>query len=364
VSETGTPLPELVIAEVVADPIVEPKLPQPGLLLSIALTIVPLMVQLAVGMALMIVIAVAFASQGTGPGELQAALQPYEIYLLPIATFTTVLVALGIAVVFFGRNAGRFIGWRGISFWQVVGVVLFIFPLGILASEATNVVAELIGRIEPDWIGAWRKSGAKTFESFSELAFPLVFVAGCLLPGLGEEMLCRGVISRGLIARKGLIAGSLWASFLFGAMHLEPVQAFGAFILGAGLQFLFLATRSLAAPILGHTVNNAFAFISMRFRDELPLPGISSAPDEGLHIPLTILVSSTVALFFASALMLQIRTRWTLPTGDEWSPGFVSAERPPNETAAIPVSRPVSKLLLVASVVAFAVMIAMVVAHA
>jgi membrane protease YdiL (CAAX protease family) len=353
-----------VTAELVIPPGYPPPPPQPGLPLAFALILCPLVVQLATGMFIMLVVAAILAAMGAGVEELQSAIEPYEVYLLPIATFTTLLVSLAIAVVFFGRQTGRCLGWRGFTFTQLIALVLFLFPLAILASEATNVVAELLSRVEPDWLRAFRESGGETFDKFSQLVFPLVFVAGCLLPGVGEEILCRGVIGRGLIARHGLIAGSLWASFLFGAMHIEPVQAFGAFILGLGLQFVFLATRSLAAPIFCHTVNNAFAFIAMRFRQDLPLPGISSAPDEGLHIPIHILVASAVSLIFASLLLLQIRTRWQLANGEEWSTGYVSADRPPPELNAVPISRPVSKILLSATLVAFAVMIATLAAQA
>ena len=60
----------------------------------------------------------------------------------------------------------------------------------------------------------------------------LLLVAGCILPGFGEEIFFRGFLSRGLVGRHGVIGGTLIASLLFGLIHVDPVQASGAFLLG------------------------------------------------------------------------------------------------------------------------------------
>ncbi|MFV1967512.1 MAG: lysostaphin resistance A-like protein, partial [Pirellulaceae bacterium] len=119
-------------------------------------------------------------------------------------------------------------------------------------------------------------------------------------------------------------------AFLFGAMHLEPLQSLTAFVLGVGLQFVFLTTRSLLAPILVHALNNAAAFATMRYYDQFPIPGVSPLPDESVvHTPPLLLVATVAALVAAAGLLYQIRTRWRLPDGTVWSPGYVTAECPP-----------------------------------
>jgi hypothetical protein len=176
---------------------------------------------------------------------------------------------------------------------------------------------------------------------------------------VGEEVFFRGFISRGLLARHGLIWGTLLTSLLFAVVHIEPVQATGAFVLGVGMQYVFLATRSLLAPIMLHSVNNTLAFALMKHHSDLPIPGLSSLPEGAIvHTPWPLLLAALAALIPVLALLQLTRTRWILPDRSEWSPGYVTAERPPPSLGARPVSRPAPSGLLALAAVTLALLIA------
>lgn len=363
-SETSNPYESSKVDHSVESP--QPKmtgLPQPGLLLAVVLTLLPIVAQILVGFALALIVAFVYVVVTRRPQELHAFFDDSEVFFFPIGTLTTLFVALAVAYLICGRNMARCLAWRGFSNWQGLAMLLLVIPVGIVASELTNIVAEIMALIEPEWLRAFRKSGASTFEEFAKQPFLLVFVAGCLLPGAGEEILCRGVMSRGLIARLGLWQGTFWTALLFGVMHLEPVQAFGAFAIGIGLQFVFLTTRSLAAPMMVHALNNAFAFTLMKYHDVLPLPGLSTSPEEGAHIPAWLFAAALIALVASLILLFQIRTTWRLPDGTEWSPGYFSAERPPPGVHAAPISAAPKLSLLIANLGTFSVlMVAMLIA--
>ena len=135
------------------------------------------------------------------------------------------------------------------------------------------------------------------------------------------------------------MAGTLFTSLLFGAMHVDPLQSCQAFVLGLGLQFVFLTTRSLWAPIAVHTLNNFAALLLMRYEELLPIPGLSSPADETVvHTPLLLLGAATIAFLATAGLLLQTRTRWVLPDGSSWSPGYAGAEAPPAWVGARPLA--------------------------
>jgi membrane protease YdiL (CAAX protease family) len=94
-----------------------------------------------------------------------------------------------------------------------------------------------------------------------------------LMAGVGEEVLFRGLIQAGLAQWIGPPYG-VWiaiavASIAFGLAHaVTPTYAVLATLIGVYLGWLFLATDSLAAPIVAHAVYDfgALVYFSRRTR--------------------------------------------------------------------------------------------------
>ena len=78
---------------------------------------------------------------------------------------------------------------------------------------------------------------------------------------LTEELLFRGIILPGFLARYSPRASIVLCALLFGLLHLNPWQFAGAFLLGMYLSYLYMKTRSLAMCIVGHAVNNSLPLI-------------------------------------------------------------------------------------------------------
>ena len=83
-----------------------------------------------------------------------------------------------------------------------------------------------------------------------------------VLAPLCEEWLCRGMILRGLLARKMNPALAISISALFFAIiHLNPWQAIPALAAGALFGYVYYKTGSLKLTMLMHCVNNTFAVV-------------------------------------------------------------------------------------------------------
>jgi len=60
----------------------------------------------------------------------------------------------------------------------------------------------------------------------------LALLSFALVPGVAEELLCRGLLQRGLEVRYGATAAIVLASLFFGAIHLDPIYSCVAAVLG------------------------------------------------------------------------------------------------------------------------------------
>ncbi len=307
------------------------------------------------------------------PSKIAEQERLFNRFLVPLATLLTLGVSLGVVLLTFRKETARCMGLRGMSLTQVALVLLSVLPCALLASEFTNCASEVLPNISMDLFG-----------DFAKESWWLVFVAACLFPGLGEELFFRGFLSRGLVAHHGVWLGTLITAFYFGAIHLHPIQACGAFALGIALQFVFLTTRSLWGAILLHTANNAVAFLAMRYGDLVPIPGftwnspvepgvdgdpaprydllVEAAQGTGagtiVHTAPLLLLAATFAVAAIGWALLRTRTRWLRPDGTEWSPGFLSAEGPrpkvPVQTVASQLDGVTGSVIVLANVAFFA----------
>jgi len=108
------------------------------------------------------------------------------------------------------------------------------------------------------------------------LAFALLSFA--LVPGIAEELLCRGLVQRGLQTRYGPIAAILLASAFFGALHMDPIHSAFAAILGLYLGAIAYLAGSVRASMGCHIANNTAAVLGTAIIPEVgPMPAAATA---------------------------------------------------------------------------------------
>ncbi|HVW00409.1 MAG TPA: CPBP family intramembrane glutamic endopeptidase [Planctomycetaceae bacterium] len=204
-------------------------------------------------------------------------------------------------------------------------IVLATLPLSLLCSALYNMLhLGWVGLAENyPWMTPWTESIDKllSMEYMGQLAaaasLPVLVMIIAAAPALSEELIFRGVIGRGLIARWGVWPGVLVTSVLFGMVHLHPAHALAVIPLGIALHVVYLSTRSFYAPVLLHFCNNAWACVAVKYGKQLPVT------ETQMQHPLLLTAAAalTVAIFW---ILWQTRVRQ--------NPSLVSAQPAPIES--------------------------------
>lgn len=120
---------------------------------------------------------------------------------------------------------------------------------------------------------------------------------------IGEELLFRGLIFRGLCPTYRPVGAVLVSALLFGFAHMGPIRFIYATIVGVILAILLFRTDSILPCIACHAAFNAVPLLlpSSVFR----IPGFNTVSAEVEHLPWPLLALST--LFFLAAFLLAIR---------------------------------------------------------
>ncbi len=153
-------------------------------------------------------------------------------------------------------------------------ITLTILGTTIVMSEADNLLRSLLP--PPRWLE----------ELFEQLLFgerglwaSLVLVA--LVAPLSEELLFRGVVLRGFLARYPARRAIVLSALLFGATHFNPWQFPSATVFGLLAAWWYLRTGSLVPCLFGHALNNAVPTLAVHlFR--IQIPGYTGGPTEAV----------------------------------------------------------------------------------
>jgi membrane protease YdiL (CAAX protease family) len=122
----------------------------------------------------------------------------------------------------------------------------------------------------PSWATSFEDQAADTLEAILNMTNPLILLLNlviiAVLPGLGEELIFRGIVQKqvGLIF-KSPIAGIWIAAFIFSAIHLQFEGFLPRMMLGAILGYLYYWTGNLWVPVIVHAFNNGIQVILIYF---------------------------------------------------------------------------------------------------
>ncbi len=255
-----------------------------------------------------------------------------------------VVVAVGASFLRIGSNPFRKLGSASISAQHLVLIVGGAFPLMIFC-----------GSVHHHLNGAWhalmeqmpffKKFDTSNINAFmgtlKDVPVPLLLLAIAVCPAIGEEIVFRGVIGRGLVARYGIVVGVLLTSCFFAFAHIHPAHSLAVLPLGIYLHIAYLATRSWVAPVLIHFINNAAAVVMMQVADRLQGNKLADdAAQPGWMLALTGVIS-----FGTMVALWKSRVEYRDDDGKNWDPGYPTVEQPPLRAAATPVMRPANPFL-------------------
>jgi membrane protease YdiL (CAAX protease family) len=132
--------------------------------------------------------------------------------------------------------------------------------------------------------GAIDAAGIRQYSQLAEVAEVLQGIRGGTLalavlglgvaPGVAEELLCRGLVQKGLVPKLGPAGAILAGATVFGVLHMELVHGVLAAILGLYLGIAAYLGGSVRTAIACHVVNNLVAVALSALDPELSLPAL------------------------------------------------------------------------------------------
>ena len=127
----------------------------------------------------------------------------------------------------------------------------WLVPVIIICSIALNIGLERVSEIIPMPL-----SIEKFFEEmFMKDVFSIIAIV--IAAPILEEILCRGLILRGLLKNYSPRKAILISALFFGLMHMNPWQAFPAFFGGLFIGWVYYKTQSVIPGMIIHATNNA-----------------------------------------------------------------------------------------------------------
>jgi hypothetical protein len=326
----------------------------PGLWESIAwmvgFYVVQITVMVLAAMALVIAFFVTAAGgnpQGIDVAGLTKSLLPQLdsnlISIIGAAQLATVLYALLAVRLRFGvrgvRSLGLQLPWGG--HWLLIALI--IAPLSLLCSTLQAAMF--------DCFPSSRGQMEELMKSLAQAPLSMLVLIIGLGPALCEELLFRGLIGRGLMARHGVIAGIFMTSVLFGLLHINPGQAIAVIPMGMVLHFVYYTTRSFWAPVTLHLFNNSLAVILLKHSSVPAVVKIDQLVEAQGGPPVSILVASVAMVTAILILLWQTRVQFVLRDGTVWNPGFATTSAPPPDVDAIPIRQDPRFLMLAGSTI-------------
>lgn len=286
-----------------------------------------------------VVLVVLFASIGGGSMQVlqdgeyfQDAMQRHADLLFTVAQLVTtagVLLAVHLRLRHSGGRA-RALALRGMNWRHLLILILTMVPMLALSMQmhflgqaAWEGIVELVPALE----GLERVSSMETVNNLAKNAEPVLLVlAIAVAPAIWEELVFRGIIGRGLVARYGVPVGILITSLLFAAMHMNPPHVFALLPLSVFLHVVYLSSRSFWAPVLVHFLNNGIAVLVLLSASDAVEEASQSV--EQSFAPIVFITSlASVAAFIA--LLWQTRVEFVTEEGLVWNPGYQTVEAPP-----------------------------------
>jgi membrane protease YdiL (CAAX protease family) len=257
-------------------------------------------------------------------------------YLLAAAQLGTVIFGLGAVRLRLGRQGWSRLGWQMPAAGHWLLALLLVLPLWLLCSKLQQEMFYLFPTAHDEM--------AQLMQAMAQVSLPALILVIGAGPALGEELVFRGLIGRGLVARWGIVRGIALTSFLFGVMHVNPAQAIGVIPLGVAMHFLYLTTRSFWAPITLHLANNSLSVILLKLESNVPATMLL---DDQTSPPIYAFIIAAAMITAIGLLLWETRVQYRLADGSVWNPGYASLEVPPPESEAFPV-REEPRLLLIA----------------
>jgi uncharacterized protein len=159
--------------------------------------------------------------------------------------------------------------WKGLSLsrFPAPGLMILGIVFLLVAYPIVNLSFLLNESIPlPSWANDFENQAEETLKAILQMNSPIIFLINlfliAILPGIGEELIFRGIIQKQIAGWLKNPIVAIWISaFIFSAIHMQFEGFFPRLCLGAILGYLYYWTNNLWVPIITHAFNNGIQVI-------------------------------------------------------------------------------------------------------
>ncbi len=162
---------------------------------------------------------------------------------------------------------------------------------------------------------------AELFKSLDNLPMISSIFLIAILPGVCEELLCRGFLVSAFRPRFGNAGAIVLAALLFGLLHMNPYRLLPTVFLGLLLGIIAIYTGSIFPAMFAHATSNTLSFLGEKYQDWITahlLPRFTET--EFLPWPLVLL-----GLVLVAAGVFWLKRSYSEPPLSQIAPSYVSA---------------------------------------
>jgi len=143
---------------------------------------------------------------------------------------------------------------RTLALSALLGGALWVLSIGLMELQSLALPPP------PEYLEAFRAiHRALAPKNALDALVSLTVIA--IAPGVGEEIVTRGILLPSLVRPLGRALAVLASAFLFAAMHFDGYRFLFTFTIGVFLGTLRLRSGSLWPPIVAHVTLNALTFV-------------------------------------------------------------------------------------------------------
>ncbi len=242
----------------------------------------------------------------SGEGDFPDSLLKGMLWIQAIVGF--ILPGLAFALIFYRNTWVKYFGLsKAPSLLTVIFAVAALFaayPLVQLSFEINSLIPL------PNWMTAMEENAtdvlAEVLNMQSASSYIMTLILVGVLPGIGEELVFRGIIQRQIQEWSGRPVLSVWiAAIIFSTIHMQFEGFLPRVALGAVLGFVYLWSRNLWVPMLVHAVNNGMQ-VSVLYFTGIDLSDVEQEPSMPLNA--WIIILSVAVLYLCYTMITKSKT--------------------------------------------------------
>ena len=151
----------------------------------------------------------------------------------------------------------------------IAAIITFFWGMHNLLGELNLWVEKMIPA--PQWF--WEMFGKTLDIDYNRWG---TFMKVVIIAPVVEELIFRGIILQGFRRNYNAFVSVFMSALLFALFHLNPWQFPATFVLGLLLGWIMVMNNNILLAIIGHSINNLMALLSITYPEEISTTRIFS----------------------------------------------------------------------------------------